>query len=461
MSWTPAEATTRLWYANNDTATISDTAGSVTQVDDLSGNDDHATQTDPTKQPVTGTRTISGLNALDFNGTSHTLDFPAVDMVGHEWFAVISQDFPGGDEQIFSSSSNRQLRMEDGAVSATGASFPYASSLTMTPTLPATTAGMVEYLMRDPFIIGLDGTRETGSAQTSTGYDLNRIGVRSTNSNAFNGLIGEIIVMPVSDDATTLKVEGYLAHKWGIEGSLPAAHPYKAAPPVTGTPTPSPTPTPTPVPVISSVTDTKAGESVTVTLAADVALTTLTYNGNSETFSQSGTAVTVTAPLGGQAFGSLNDWVASTATDDSAAVSKEFLPETGKTYAAFDRDYASLTSDSAFFGSGLTAISTGDQVAFTETITVSSTDYTVEMDGNGEFYATGAPDGTYTLDYRILDLDDGYSAGTASTINMTIAGAPTPSPTPTPTPTPTPGGIISIVNNLIKEISKEISKDIT
>jgi hypothetical protein len=27
------------------------------------------------------------------------------------------------------------------------------------------------------------------------------------------------------------KLEGYLAHKWGLEGNLPADHPYKSAAP--------------------------------------------------------------------------------------------------------------------------------------------------------------------------------------------------------------------------------------
>ena len=27
------------------------------------------------------------------------------------------------------------------------------------------------------------------------------------------------------------KLEGYLAHKWGLEGDLPIGHPYKTSPP--------------------------------------------------------------------------------------------------------------------------------------------------------------------------------------------------------------------------------------
>lgn len=49
---------------------------------------------------------------------------------------------------------------------------------------------------------------------------------------SFNGQIGELIVVErvVTTDERQ-KIEGYLAHKWGIAANLPADHPYKAAPP--------------------------------------------------------------------------------------------------------------------------------------------------------------------------------------------------------------------------------------
>ena len=56
-----------------------------------------------------------------------------------------------------------------------------------------------------------------------------------TNSEGLNGYIFEYVVFPYCLDAAsgifatpeTRKVEGYLAWKWGLEGSLPSSHPYK------------------------------------------------------------------------------------------------------------------------------------------------------------------------------------------------------------------------------------------
>ena len=50
---------------------------------------------------------------------------------------------------------------------------------------------------------------------------------------ARNGEVHEIIISSSSDVATRQKYEGYLAHKAGLAGKLPAGHPFKAAPPTT------------------------------------------------------------------------------------------------------------------------------------------------------------------------------------------------------------------------------------
>jgi hypothetical protein len=59
-----------------------------------------------------------------------------------------------------------------------------------------------------------------------------RIGSVLANPNSWRGSVGEII--QVSGDLTVenrQRVEGYLAHKWGLEASLPADHPFRNAPP--------------------------------------------------------------------------------------------------------------------------------------------------------------------------------------------------------------------------------------
>lgn len=48
----------------------------------------------------------------------------------------------------------------------------------------------------------------------------------------FKGYVGDIIVIPASvSDADFRRIEGFLAHKWGLADNLPVGHPYKLAAP--------------------------------------------------------------------------------------------------------------------------------------------------------------------------------------------------------------------------------------
>jgi hypothetical protein len=47
-----------------------------------------------------------------------------------------------------------------------------------------------------------------------------------------NGRIAEVVVAnTLADAGDRQRLEGYLAWKWGLQGNLPADHPWKAAPP--------------------------------------------------------------------------------------------------------------------------------------------------------------------------------------------------------------------------------------
>ena len=66
--WTPGDMTTDMWFDAADASTITDSAGSVSQWGDKSGNGNHLTQGDGAFQPTTGANTIGGLNAINAAG---------------------------------------------------------------------------------------------------------------------------------------------------------------------------------------------------------------------------------------------------------------------------------------------------------------------------------------------------------------------------------------------------------
>jgi hypothetical protein len=77
------------------------------------------------------------------------------------------------------------------------------------------------------------GTAGTGGAPGFTAGRVTYLGVDATNGSFYYiGYAMEIIFYnSVISTNDRQKVEGYLAHKWGIQSSLPAGHPYKLAAP--------------------------------------------------------------------------------------------------------------------------------------------------------------------------------------------------------------------------------------
>jgi hypothetical protein len=61
---------------------------------------------------------------------------------------------------------------------------------------------------------------------SSVNFGHNEVGQQS-----IRGFIGEIVVLSNFDDSDVEKVEGYLAHKWGLADNLPSSHPYKTETP--------------------------------------------------------------------------------------------------------------------------------------------------------------------------------------------------------------------------------------
>jgi hypothetical protein len=79
--------------------------------------------------------------------------------------------------------------------------------------------------------VALDGVDKLTGIFHS-GFTVDRLGLKwdpATGVPTWTGQIKEIVV--VSDNTDRQKIEGYLAHKWGLTDSLPVDHPYKTSPP--------------------------------------------------------------------------------------------------------------------------------------------------------------------------------------------------------------------------------------
>lgn len=225
--WTPSEITTSMWFDADDAETITESGGLVSQWDDKSGNLNHATQLTGSNQPTYTTGQIQSLSndfldiPTDGLGTGRTDSF--VILVGRRdaefaGWGNYSNDGAGsltpfGDAnpfEAFSSNTRRGIGTSVGATQGEFHLWGFRSDNTNT----------IEAFF--------DGA-STGSSTSGT-FDPGAV--------AFGRLLTlqytlkEVIFFGSTPSETDRqKLEGYLAHKWSLEGELPAEHPYKSSAP--------------------------------------------------------------------------------------------------------------------------------------------------------------------------------------------------------------------------------------
>jgi hypothetical protein len=105
--------------------------------------------------------------------------------------------------------------------------------------LPSNT-NMMLYAQQAPtlntmILNGNEAAKATGGTGRASWYNVNGkwyIGIGPSSNAEMNANVAEMAVF-LGDMSVEQrqKMEGYLAHKWGLADKLPAAHPYKAAGP--------------------------------------------------------------------------------------------------------------------------------------------------------------------------------------------------------------------------------------
>jgi hypothetical protein len=247
--WTPAALTTTAWYDASDTTTISHTSGAVSQWREKKNNGRNLAQATSTAQPRTGTRTINGLNAIDFDGSNDALTGATNHTDAITIFGVVQVDSGTGTDANRCWFSAPQVNWTDYQMMAPANADTLGSYLgSSTVSLPAArnTAHIHAAYSWIPGGAG-GGVRVNGgtpTALTALAGGMPRIATelavgrqKNTSGRFHDGLIGEIIVINsrlTESDPDFLKIEGYLAHKWRLLDKLPADHPYKSEHPLIG-----------------------------------------------------------------------------------------------------------------------------------------------------------------------------------------------------------------------------------
>lgn len=246
--WDPALITTALWLDAADASTITLNGSTVSQWNDKSGNNRNVSQATASRQPTYNATGLNSKPTLDFDGTDDFLQNASFEPAGAvTCFFVFNRDAIGG---TFVTVDRSGGILEINGVSSAGyTNISFTATGAMNPALGFDIAGdgtnqnILFGLQYDgtgstssDFVARLNGTDQTVVNSGAFGFAGETgfaIGARpAQNINFYNGRISELIfVQSQTSLLVTQKIEGYLAHKWGLTANLPSNHPYKVNPP--------------------------------------------------------------------------------------------------------------------------------------------------------------------------------------------------------------------------------------
>lgn len=254
-AWTPANlASLVAWYDASDLSTITESGGLVSQWDDKSGTNNHVTQANASDQPKTGIDTLNSLNVLTFNNDLLlNTSFAGLSNNYITIYQVVKVDtYVTGAAIITTIGSSNSLTLRqyqvyayqspEENIAATWSSGNVNNSAAAASLVSTTFEiwGMrVDFITNQVVESNVNGgawsqTSLSGLTPHTNATRLNIGRIATENSTGINlrGKIAEKVISAVYQNNTdTQKIEGYLAHKWGLTADLPAGHPYKTVAP--------------------------------------------------------------------------------------------------------------------------------------------------------------------------------------------------------------------------------------
>lgn len=236
--WTPAAITTALWLDAADSSTITLNGSTVSEWRDKSGNNRHATQSTAANQPTKMT------NGVQFDGVADRMTLATQPITGTtpRTFFVVASPTNLSAPAVFSAVevTTSPGRLWDICLESGQIAIRVTNNAIYATTISTTSPGIFGVAWSSGAVFSTD-VRHNGATITRTGgidATINtttgtaRIGYAEGQTKFFAGTISEMLIIPVFlSIADRQRIEGYLAHKWGLAASLPSDHPYKTAAP--------------------------------------------------------------------------------------------------------------------------------------------------------------------------------------------------------------------------------------
>ena len=239
-----------LWLDANDSSSIINAAGSVSEWRDKSGNNLHMVQGNAANQPTTGSQVQNGLNVISFDGDDYLTKNPSnISDFDQTWLLVteintgsVTNSGQGliaysnwGDGWHVRANNNSNFR---------GKLYKNSGTLGTTQFVTNQLTGYQLFsfsfdrtnLKYSSF---RNGTVKDSMLTDTTALPENkiiRIFAGSTNTKNLTGKLAEVICIKSSSVSDRQRVEGFLAHKWGISSQLANSHPFFSTAPSSNLP---------------------------------------------------------------------------------------------------------------------------------------------------------------------------------------------------------------------------------
>lgn len=242
-AWTPSSITTRLWLDMDDQTTFTSSSGNVTAIADKSGN--NYTFNADTGSTLTAVNTSqNNKNVLRFDNNSDATSFRSIAFSStavHKWYFVVKVTASDNHDALITfTKSNPTLQMIMFNMSGSGT---FSGDWYMNP--GTTMAGNSTNLLNQWVMLSAEFDIPNGQASlalNTTEYNTNvaqsglsTMGAGSVKLNDYQNNAdsdwGEVIFVEDVSQSNSDKIEGYLAHKWGLTSDLPSNHPYKTSAP--------------------------------------------------------------------------------------------------------------------------------------------------------------------------------------------------------------------------------------
>jgi hypothetical protein len=268
--WNPSMILTALWLDASDVSTVTESGGLVSQVNDKSGNGRNFTASSGAR-PTYSANTLNSRAVFTFGGSqwltstnaASTWNFLhntngstviAVWKAGNNSNPNAAYPLCGTnagsatnrglilfyDDRAASSRNNRIVSL----ITAAGG-LTVVNNVSADDAIPANTAVIVSH-NGDPgnataanrSSLQVNGgsaiatNTNTASATSSNATFTLQLGSDGNSTLSLTGYVAEFIVLTsIASTEIRQKLEGYLAHKWGLTANLPAGHPYKTVGP--------------------------------------------------------------------------------------------------------------------------------------------------------------------------------------------------------------------------------------